>query len=150
MNPLLKALVWADRVINVLLGGNSRETLSARAHRSDAKDHPYWGWTASFIDTLFFWDDNHCREQWVHEQTNPFTDKLLPRDKLLHFCAGLGIALLAGWLLTPVFGLVVAAVAGALKEIQDRVDQFNGTPDVWDFVVTCCGGLAGTTFLLYL
>ena len=77
MRKLLDFLVWADRVVNVILGGNSRETLSSRAHRMDVKNHPYWGWTASAINTLFFWQPGHCRLQWEHEQVHPFTDPLL-------------------------------------------------------------------------
>lgn len=64
----LRFLLWLDRTINVLIGGSFNETLSARAHRMDVKDHPYWGWTAGFIDTLFFWQDGHCRKQWEYEQ----------------------------------------------------------------------------------
>ena len=93
MNPLLKALVWADRVVNVITGGNSRETLSSRAHRMDVKDQPYWGWTAKFINALFFWQPGHCRLQWEYEQVHPFTGSLLPSVKLLRLGAGLGIAL---------------------------------------------------------
>ena len=77
MNPLLKSLLWLDRVVNVILGGNSRETLSSRAHRMDVKNQPYWGWTAGAINKLFFWQPNHCRLQWEYEQAHPFTDPLL-------------------------------------------------------------------------
>ena len=40
MNRLMQMLVWIDRVVNVILGGNSRETLSSRAHRMDVKALP--------------------------------------------------------------------------------------------------------------
>lgn len=93
MNPLLKALVWADRAINVLIGGSFNETLSSRAHRMDVKDQPYWGWTASAINALFFWQPGHCKAQWEYEQVHPFTDSLLPSVPLLRLGAGLGIAL---------------------------------------------------------
>lgn len=72
MTRLLDFLIWLDRVVNVLLGGSYHETLSARAHRSDEKNHPYWGWTASAINALFFWQEDHCRAQWEYEQTHPF------------------------------------------------------------------------------
>ena len=55
MSALLSLLVLLDRAINALLGGSFHETLSARAHRLDVRDHPYWGWTARFINALFFW-----------------------------------------------------------------------------------------------
>lgn len=72
MSALLNALVWLDRLINWMLGGSFYETLSARAHRADAKNQPYWGWTASFINLLFFWEEDHCRKQWEQEQIYPF------------------------------------------------------------------------------
>jgi hypothetical protein len=150
MSMLLDALVWIDRVVNRLTGGTFYETLSSRAYRMDVRNQPVWGWTAKAINMLFFWQPDHCRKQWEHEQVHPLQGEMFPRDKLMHFGAGLGIALLFGWLLTPFYGFVAAAVAGALKEIQDRVDKLNGTPDVWDFVATCLGGVTGTTFLLYL
>ena len=72
MHSWLKPLVWLDRAVNVLIGGTFRETLSARAHRMDVKNHPYWGWTAAAINALFFWQPDHCRKQWEHEQVHPF------------------------------------------------------------------------------
>lgn len=72
MTAVLRALVLLDRAVNALLGGSFYETLSARAHRSAAKDHPYWGWTAGFINALFFWEPDHCKAQWEYEQRNPY------------------------------------------------------------------------------
>ena len=60
-------LLWIDRVVNVLLGGIYKETLSSRAHRMRVKQHPYWGWTAGAIDWLFFWELDHCAAQWRRE-----------------------------------------------------------------------------------
>lgn len=74
MSTLLSVLIWLDRVVNWMTGGSYYETLSARAHRADAKDQPYWGWTASFINLLFFWQKNHCKEQWEYEQKYPLKD----------------------------------------------------------------------------
>lgn len=67
-------LLWLDRVVNLLLGGSFNETLSSRAHRMDVKDHPYWGWTARAINALFFWEPDHCREQWKREQNERLPD----------------------------------------------------------------------------
>ena len=72
MTALVNLLVLLDRAINALLGGSFHETLSARAHRLDVRDHPYWGWTARFINALFFWQDDHCKAQWEYEQQNPY------------------------------------------------------------------------------
>lgn len=57
---ILQAAIWLDQGLNVLLGGMADETLSARAHRMRAKGHKYWGWTASAIDRVFFWQEGHC------------------------------------------------------------------------------------------
>ena len=150
MRALFDALLWLDRAVNVLLGGTFRETLSARAHRSDVKDHPYWGWTASFINTLFFWQPDHCRKQWEREQAHPLTGEMLPRDKVLHFFAGVSIAMVAGFVLSPWHGLLMAAGTGLVKELYDRLGPDGGTVDVWDFWITCFGGGAGAAFLIYV
>ena len=150
MNPLLKALVWADRAINVLIGGSFNETLSARAHRMDVKDQPYWGWTAGAINRVFFWQADHCKAQWEYEQAHPLTGEMFPTDKLLHFGAGLSLALMVGFVLSPWHGLLVAVIAGAVKELYDYFHPAIHTCDLWDFLVTCFGGYVGTAFLLYV
>ena len=68
-NLIVKTLVLLDCIVNVLLGGKFRETLSSRAHRMRLKQQPVWGWTAAFIDTLFFWEPHHCFNQWNYEVT---------------------------------------------------------------------------------
>lgn len=64
---VLAALVLLDRAVNVLVGGIWHETLSSRAHRMRAKGQPFWGWWASVIDRLFFWEHNHCAQAWASE-----------------------------------------------------------------------------------
>ena len=53
-------LIRIDKIVNFLLGGSIKETLSSRAYRMDVKGQPVWGWTREFIDWLFFLEDNHC------------------------------------------------------------------------------------------
>jgi hypothetical protein len=51
--------------INALLGGWADESLSAHAwrqHLEGKRDWPY-----QLIDTLLFFDDNHCRESYESE-----------------------------------------------------------------------------------
>lgn len=60
-------LIAFDQQVNALLGGMADETLSARAYRMQQKGHKHWGWTASFINKLFFWQVNHCRGAWLEE-----------------------------------------------------------------------------------
>ena len=86
MSRTLTLLVWLDRLVNVLIGGSFAETLSARAHRSDAKDHPYWGWTAAVINKLFFWQADHCKAQWEYEQAHPYRG-WRPSERLLRIGA---------------------------------------------------------------
>lgn len=59
-NYLLNLAVGVDQLANALIGGSADETLSARAHRMRAKRQRWWGWTASAIDRLFFWQRDHC------------------------------------------------------------------------------------------
>lgn len=64
---LLQLLIAIDQLGNVLLGGLADETLSARAHRMRGKEHKWWGWTAGFIDRLFFWQQAHCSAAYQAE-----------------------------------------------------------------------------------
>lgn len=57
---LLNIGIAIDQLVNSALGGEPDETLSARAHRQRLNGHPYWGWTAEAINTLFFWQEDHC------------------------------------------------------------------------------------------
>jgi hypothetical protein len=61
-------LTAIDQVVNTMLGGWADETLSSRAYRMEQKGHKYWGWTASAINKLFFWQSNHCRGAYRDER----------------------------------------------------------------------------------
>jgi hypothetical protein len=39
-----------------------------QAVRLREQKHHAWGWTADVIDALFFWQANHCREQFDREK----------------------------------------------------------------------------------
>jgi hypothetical protein len=47
----------------------------------DVRNQPVWGWTAAFINMLFFWQPDHCRKQWEHEQAHPFIDRSIDRER---------------------------------------------------------------------
>lgn len=64
-------------------------------------------------------------------------------DKALHFVAGLGIALVIGWLVSPMAGLIAGMAAGVLKEICDEIAY--GGADLRDMLVTCAGAAVGWT-----
>lgn len=82
VNALVAILVFLDCAVNVLLcavgallsldasmlAGSWRETLSAKAHRMRVKPQPYWWWLAGVIDTLFFWESDHCKGQAERER----------------------------------------------------------------------------------
>ena len=68
---------------------------------------------------------------------------LPPQDKLLHFVGGAAIAVLFGFLGHPFIGVAAAAVVGIGKELYDYQHPANHTADLWDFIATALGGLAG-------
>ncbi len=64
----MQVLIAVDQLLNTLIpGGWADETLSARAHRMRVKRQKYWGWTADAIDTLFFWERDHCLDSHLSE-----------------------------------------------------------------------------------
>ena len=73
--------------------------------------------------------------------------KLPAIDKQAHFLAGYCISVSVGLLTSPVEGLMLAAVAGLMKEVVDAVSE-KGTPDVWDLVYTAAGGGVAYLFLI--
>lgn len=58
-------LVALDQLANTLMGGMADETLSARAWRNHLKGRR--SWPVKFIDALFFWQKDHCREAYESE-----------------------------------------------------------------------------------
>ena len=66
---MLQVLIAIDQLANSLIpGGWADETLSSRAHRMRLKGQPVWGWTASAIDRLFFWQSGHCAQAYESER----------------------------------------------------------------------------------
>lgn len=70
----------------------------------------------------------------------------MPKDKLQHFLAGFSIATLVGltflsWKYGVLLGLLVAVIAGALKEYVYDYKMKRGTPEWLDFITTALGGL---------
>ncbi len=74
----------------------------------------------------------------------------MPQDKKKHVYAGLALSLVAGLLLSPKWGLIVAAVIGALKEIIWEWLLKKGTPEFMDFVATVAGGVIGYVLIGWL
>lgn len=66
MNHHVKQLlIGIDQLANTLTGGWADETLSSRAYRL-AVDGTTW--PMRVIDTLFFWDKNHCESAFDSER----------------------------------------------------------------------------------
>lgn len=66
----LNILIGIDQLVNTLIpGGAPDETMSSRAHRMREKGQRTWGWTASAIDALFFWQRSpgHCERAYLSE-----------------------------------------------------------------------------------
>lgn len=58
---LAQVLIALDQLANAVCGGWADETLSSRAYRESPR-------AEKFINTLFFWDKDHCYESYVSEQ----------------------------------------------------------------------------------
>jgi len=50
-------------LLNVLLGGSSNQTLSARNYGLKRQGKPNFVW---LIDRLFFWERDHCMTCWLY------------------------------------------------------------------------------------
>ena len=59
-------LIAVDQLINAVIGGYCDETLSSRAWRW--AQNGVRAWPRSFIDRLFFWEQNHCRKSFQSER----------------------------------------------------------------------------------
>lgn len=61
-----QVLIAIDQFINAIFGGYADETLSSRAHRQQNKKW-YWFVLRRFIDLIFFFEKDHCRNAWESE-----------------------------------------------------------------------------------
>lgn len=75
----------------------------------------------------------------------------IEKDKRDHALVGAGISLVVGLLITPWLGLILAALAGAGKEVYDYIWSYQGhTPEFLDFVYTVGGALVPFALLTAL
>jgi hypothetical protein len=54
--------IAVDQLVNTLAGGWADETVSSRAYRTSPR-------LAKVIDTLLWFDKNHCYESFISERT---------------------------------------------------------------------------------
>ena len=68
-------LIAVDQLGKTLIGGKADETISARAWRLKDKELR-WKITRFLVDSIFFWEDNHCESAYYAEMTR----KQLPSE----------------------------------------------------------------------
>lgn len=69
MKQYLKQLAIAfDQLLNVVLGGYADETLSSRAYRADRNGKIFGKVFRPLIDTVLWFDPDHCRTSYVSER----------------------------------------------------------------------------------
>lgn len=66
MSYFRRVLIAVDQLLNALLGGWPDETLSSRAWRWELSG--IHSWPRRVIDTLFFWETDHCQESYESER----------------------------------------------------------------------------------
>lgn len=64
---LLRIAKALDRLVNALIGGNDRETLSSVAYRKWRDKEPF-GFTMAIINELFFFQPSHCELAYVSDR----------------------------------------------------------------------------------
>lgn len=72
MKPLLfwvqQVLIAVDQLINAIFGGWCDETLSSRAWRMDRAGKPWGRITRPLIDSLFWFQREHCFNAYQEER----------------------------------------------------------------------------------
>ena len=77
---LLRVATWISQGLNcVFLNGSPDQTVSARAYLN--KDTEPWTSAYLWINKLFFWQDNHCKESY--EVDVDFAKQMLRLKQLL-------------------------------------------------------------------
>ena len=64
-NYVIQVLVAVDQLANAVLGGWADETLSSRAYR--LHDKKVWFIAEKAINTLFFFQTDHCKKSYEDE-----------------------------------------------------------------------------------
>ncbi len=65
---IIHVLASLSVMLNTILGGSYRNTFSARCGYEYYIHEKTWAKVAVIvIDTMFFWDENHCYREYVNE-----------------------------------------------------------------------------------
>ena len=68
MKYIINNLAVLSILLNTLTGGSYRNTFSARSGRACYEYKKTWGKiSVKIIDTIFFFDENHCYKEYVDE-----------------------------------------------------------------------------------
>jgi len=67
MTYILQVLLGIDQLVNTLLGGYADESISSRCWRLRNKSS-FWSFMRVLVDTLFFFQTNHCQKAYESEQ----------------------------------------------------------------------------------
>lgn len=74
MSYLTRIAAWLSQGINcIFLNGSPDQTVSARAYLNQKEK--YWGVVYEWVNKLFFWQQNHCKES--HEADIVFARSIL-------------------------------------------------------------------------
>lgn len=67
MSYFLRLSLAIDQLLNVLIcNGEADETMSSACYRME-RDGRFWGFMRPVIDTLFWWQPQHCRMAYESE-----------------------------------------------------------------------------------
>lgn len=69
-------LLAIDQLANALTGGWADETMSSRTYRN-REVNSFWKFAHKFINTLFFFQPNHCYEAYMSEVNGTQQDPAL-------------------------------------------------------------------------
>lgn len=67
MSYLKNVALGIDQLFNTVLGGDPDETLSSRAYRTEQKGRVFGKVFRPIIDTILFFDKDHCRTSYESE-----------------------------------------------------------------------------------
>ena len=65
-NYLVRNLTALDQLAHTLIGGEADETISARCWR-ERNTNRFWHFMRKIVDTLFFWEKDHCETAYFNE-----------------------------------------------------------------------------------
>lgn len=64
---VLLPLIFLDCLGSAIVGESFGSTLSAKAHDAALNKHPYWQYAERVINTLFWFQPQHCARAWTRE-----------------------------------------------------------------------------------